>query len=99
MNRLEDTLEGALARAYCTERNLHKILDPGLIMDMKEEVITYLASKSKLSINTATKLALETEYAIEANTHGINPINEADAGAFFLEGFNYASESKGSRNE
>jgi hypothetical protein len=53
----------------------------------------------KLNLEQATKLALETEYALEAVTHGINPINEADAGAFFLEGFEYARQPSSLANE
>ena len=31
-------IRGALARGYCTERNLYKVLDPDLIEDMIQEI-------------------------------------------------------------
>ena len=33
-----ERIRGALARAYCTERNKHKVLDPDLIEDMVIEL-------------------------------------------------------------
>jgi len=41
----------------------------------------------QITIEEAEKLALETDYAVFAVGE---EINTADAGAFFLEGFNYA---------
>jgi len=38
----KDTIEGALARGYCSKRNENKILDPDLIMDMKEEICKFI---------------------------------------------------------
>jgi len=40
-----------------------------------------------MDLSEATKLALQTDYAVEAVGQ---EINTADAGAFFLEGFLYA---------
>lgn len=34
----DERIRGALARAYCTERNKHKVLDPDLIEDMVIEL-------------------------------------------------------------
>ena len=44
----------------------------------------------KLTIDEAEELAMETDYAVFASEPKGNEINKADAGAFFLEGYNYA---------
>lgn len=43
-----------------------------------------------LDIDKAEELAWETDYACFAVEEDGNEINKADAGAFFLEGYNYA---------
>jgi hypothetical protein len=44
----------------------------------------------KLTIDEAEELAMETDYAAFASEPAGNEINKADAGAFFLEGYQYA---------
>ncbi|PKQ69368.1 hypothetical protein BZG01_00070 [Labilibaculum manganireducens] len=44
----------------------------------------------ELDIEEAKKLAMKTDYACFANEEKGNEINTADAGAFFLEGYNCA---------
>ena len=41
-NALQDSIIGALARGYCSEKNSHKILDPDLIDGMTKEVMKIL---------------------------------------------------------
>lgn len=41
----KDTLIGALAMGYCTERNENKITDPDLIKDMAKEVKKWIIKK------------------------------------------------------
>lgn len=53
----------------------------------------------EITLDEAQKLAIETDYACFAN-EDTEKINTADAGAFFLEGYEYAikqlnKESKG----
>jgi hypothetical protein len=43
-----------------------------------------------IDIDKAEELAWETDYACFAIEEKGNEINKADAGAFFLEGYNYA---------
>jgi len=43
-----------------------------------------------MDLDKATDLARETDYADAATHTDVNPINWADAGAFFLEGYEYA---------
>jgi hypothetical protein len=40
-----------------------------------------------MDLDKAMELAKNTDYAVEATHQDINPINMADAGAFFLEGY------------
>jgi len=42
-----------------------------------------------MDLGEAEKLAMETDYAVFA-CEETEPINKADAGAFFLEGYEYA---------
>ena len=44
----EDTIRGALARGYCSDRNSKKILDPDLIEDMAVEIEKWLPSEQEL---------------------------------------------------
>ena len=45
-----------------------------------------------MTLDDATELAMQTEYAHEAIQPKGNEINTADAGAFFLEGALYAAK-------
>ena len=38
IKEIQEEFRGALARAYCTERNKHKVLDTDLIEDMITEL-------------------------------------------------------------
>lgn len=46
-----------------------------------------------LDTDKAEELAMETDYACFAVEADGNEINKADAGAFFLEGYNYAKNN------
>ena len=43
-----------------------------------------------MKIEEAEKLASQTDYAVFAAEQDLNPINRADAGQFFLAGYEYA---------
>ena len=43
----------------------------------------------KITLEDAEKLSMETDYAVFAS-EDVSKINTADAGAFFLEGYNHA---------
>jgi len=47
-----------------------------------------------MDLDKATDLARETGYADAATHTDVNPINWGDAGAFFLEGYEYARSTK-----
>ena len=48
-----------------------------------------------MDIEEATQLSMKTDYAVFADeAEGENPINAADAGAFFLEGYEYAKKQE-----
>ena len=53
--------------------------------------------KKEITLEQAERLVKETGYAIEAAEQEENPINWADAAAFFLEGWNAAVEPEKSR--
>ncbi len=42
---MRDKIMQALARAYCTERNENKVLDPELILDMTEEILALIGKE------------------------------------------------------
>ena len=44
----DEKVREALARAYCTERNKHKVLDPDLIGDMAKEIGNLSISEGRL---------------------------------------------------
>ena len=46
-----------------------------------------------MDLDKATDLARETDYADAATHTDVNPINWGDAGAFFLEGYEYAKKT------
>ena len=46
----------------------------------------------RMTLDLAEKLAKQTDYACEATHTDINPINWGDAAAFFLEGYEYATQ-------
>jgi hypothetical protein len=50
-------------------------------------------SLDNLDIDKAEELAWKTDYACDAVEDEGNKINKADAGAFFLEGYNYAKHA------
>lgn len=52
-----------------------------------------------MTLDEAEKLAMETDYAVFAVETDDNKINIADAGAFFLEGYEYAKKEMTSKEQ
>ena len=67
-----------------------RVEEPSSVPQANELLPHVSAMLPDLDIDKAEELAWETDYACFAVEEDGNEINKADAGAFFLEGYNYA---------
>lgn len=101
---MNDKLTYRLVDEETWERCLRLAEDPGNEYEETDEIVKNLkearrtpaetVSREAIDLESAEKLARQTDYAIEAMAvDGHVPINWADAGAFFLEGYQYSRKT------